>query len=151
MTLRRSKVSIVRETPRDGLKSILRWKEPEPAVALYHWSEACWYRKGRETCKSRIIRWDGKLREYSKGKRRKTYVCVEHRGEIDPGHQQIVAHVVLALYAGGGTEIGADGDIRSTRDIAGLSKMEVKEGGGVESDQQTAIKKEKGEGGKTAV
>lgn len=55
-------------------------------------------------------------------------MCVEHRGEIDPCHQQIVTHVILALHAGSGTEIGADGDIRSTRHIAGLSKTEVKEG-----------------------
>lgn len=57
-----------------------------------------------------------------RGKRRGTHVCVEDGHKIDSGHQQIIAHVVLALHAGGSTEIGADGDIRSTRYIAGLSK-----------------------------
>ena len=47
-------------------------------------------------------------------------MCVENRCEIDPRHQQIVAHIVLALYAGGGTEVGADGDIRGTGHIAEL-------------------------------
>jgi hypothetical protein len=28
---------------RMGLKSTLRWKEPEPAVAAYHWSDACYF------------------------------------------------------------------------------------------------------------
>jgi hypothetical protein len=51
-------------------------------------------------------------------KRRKTYVCVKDRHKVDPGHQQIVAHVILTLYAGSGTEIGADSDIRRTRYIA---------------------------------
>jgi hypothetical protein len=49
-------------------------------------------------------------------------VCVENGHEVYPGHQQIVAHIVLALYARGGTEIGADGYIGSTRNIAALSK-----------------------------
>ena len=48
-----------------------------------------------------------------------TYVCVKYGYEIDPRHQQIVTHVVLTLYAGGGAEVGADGDVGSTRDIAG--------------------------------
>ena len=51
-------------------------------------------------------------------------MCVKDGHEIDPCHQQIIAHVILALYAGGGTEIGADGDIRSTGHIAGLSGTE---------------------------
>lgn len=42
MTLSRSNCSIVRESFLAGLKSIFRWNAPEPAVALYHWSEACW-------------------------------------------------------------------------------------------------------------
>jgi len=45
-------------------------------------------------------------------------VCVEDGDEIDPCHEQIVAHIVLALHAGSGTEIGADGDIGSTGYIA---------------------------------
>ena len=52
-------------------------------------------------------------------------MCVEDGHEIDSCHQQIIAHVVLALYAGGGTEIGTDSDVRSTRYVAGLSKTEV--------------------------
>lgn len=44
-------------------------------------------------------------------KRRETYVCVEDGHEIDPGHQQIVSHIVSILDGRGGTEIGADGDI----------------------------------------
>ena len=60
-------------------------------------------------------------------------MCVEDGDEIDSCHQQIIAHVVLALHAGGGTEIGADGDIRSTRYIAGLSKRRVV--GGIKPDQ----------------
>ena len=57
-------------------------------------------------------------------KEKETYVCVEDGYEIDPRHQQIVSHIVLALYAGGGTEVGADGDIGGTRNIARLSKTE---------------------------
>ena len=41
MTLRRSNCSIVSDSCRAGLKSILRWNAPEPAVAVYHWSDAC--------------------------------------------------------------------------------------------------------------
>jgi len=57
-------------------------------------------------------------------KRKEAHVCVEDGHEIDPRHQQVVAHIVLALHAGGGAEIGADSDIRSTRYIAGSSKWE---------------------------
>lgn len=71
-----------------------------------------------------------------RGKRRGTHVCVEDWHEIDSGHQQIIAHVVLALHAGGGTEIGADGDIRSTRYIAGLSKTEVVSEGRISKRQR---------------
>ena len=46
-------------------------------------------------------------------------MCVEDGHEIDPGHQQIVAHIVLALHAGSGAEICADCDVGSTRYIAG--------------------------------
>ena len=60
-------------------------------------------------------------------------MCVEDGHEIDSCHEQIIAHVVLTLHAGGGTEIGADCDIRSTRYIAGLSKTEVV--GEIKSDQ----------------
>ena len=35
------KAAIVKVSSRMGSKSIFRWKEPEPAVAEYHWSEAC--------------------------------------------------------------------------------------------------------------
>jgi len=49
-------------------------------------------------------------------------VCVEDGYEIDPRHQQIVSHIVLALYGGGGTEVGADGDIGGTGHIARLFK-----------------------------
>lgn len=55
-------------------------------------------------------------------------MCVEDGHEIDSCHQQVIAHVVLALHAGGGTEIGADGDIRSTGYIAGLSERWVVSG-----------------------
>lgn len=55
-------------------------------------------------------------------------MCIEDGYEINPRHQQIVAHVILALHTWGGTEIGADGDVRRTRYIAGLSKTEA-EGG----------------------
>ena len=78
---------------------------------------------------STVVRHGDKIRR-KREKRRGTHVCVEDRHKIDPCHQQIVAHVVLALYGGGGTEIGTDGDIGSTRYIARLSKMEeVGEGG----------------------
>ena len=50
-------------------------------------------------------------------------MSVKDGHEVDPRHQQIVAHIVLALYARGGTEIGTDGDVRSTRYIAGSSKV----------------------------
>ena len=45
MTLRRSNASMVSGSPLTGLKSIFKWNEPEPAVALYHWSEACYQRE----------------------------------------------------------------------------------------------------------
>lgn len=41
ITLSRSKASIVRGSFREGLKAMVRWKEPEPAVPVYHWSETC--------------------------------------------------------------------------------------------------------------
>lgn len=62
-------------------------------------------------------------------------MCVEDGHEIDPCHQQIVAHVVLTLYAGGSTEIGTDGDIRGTRYIARSPKMGKGDGGGIKPDQ----------------
>ena len=61
---------------------------------------------------------------------KETYVCVEDRYEIDPRHKQVVPHIVLALYAGGGTEVGADGDIGSTGHIARLFKTEEADDGG---------------------
>ena len=36
---------------------------------------------------------------------------VENGHEVDSGHQQIVAHIILALYTGSGAKIGADGNI----------------------------------------
>ena len=36
ITLSKSKASIVSGSLRMGLKSIFRWKDPDPAVALYH-------------------------------------------------------------------------------------------------------------------
>ena len=41
ITLRRSNASIVRDCC-VGLNAICRWNSPEPAVAEYHWSEACY-------------------------------------------------------------------------------------------------------------
>jgi hypothetical protein len=67
-----------------GLKSILRWKAPEPAVALYHWSEACCW---------------GEYGENWRGDRKgRTYMAFEHGDEIYAGHEQIIAHVILASY-----------------------------------------------------
>ena len=51
-------------------------------------------------------------------------MCVKDGHEIDPGHQQIVAHIVLTLYGRSSAKISADCDIRSTRYVAGLSKRE---------------------------
>jgi hypothetical protein len=45
ITLSRSNASMVSSSLRSCLKSILRWKEPEPLVAVYHWSVACWCEK----------------------------------------------------------------------------------------------------------
>jgi len=63
-----------------------------------------------------------------RGNGKEAHVCVEDGHEIDPRHQQIVAHIVLALHAGGGAEVGADGDIGSTRHIAGSSEREEADG-----------------------
>ena len=57
-------------------------------------------------------------------KEKETYVCVEDRYEIDPRHQQIVSHIVLALYAGGSAKISADSDIGGTGHITKLFKTE---------------------------
>jgi hypothetical protein len=38
-------------------------------------------------------------------------VCVKDGHEIDPGHQQIVAHIILLLYARSSAKISAYGDI----------------------------------------
>jgi hypothetical protein len=72
---------MVRDSFLIGLKSILRWNEPEPAIAPYHWSEACCVNILIE-CTEAIV--DGE-----------TYMAIEYRGEIDSCHEQIVAHVVL--------------------------------------------------------
>jgi len=63
ITLSKSNASIVSGSPRTGRKSTFKWKDPEPADALYHWSEACCVRcynhswqqqRRRRTCPSSI-------------------------------------------------------------------------------------------------
>ena len=71
-------------------------------------------------------------------KENETYVCVEDGYEIYPRHQQIISHIVLTLYGGGGTEIGADGDIGGTGHVARLFKTEE-----IEADQWTSTKEKK--------
>jgi len=83
------------------------------------------------------------------GEEKETYVSVENRYEIDPRHQQIVSHVILALYTGGGTEVGAYGDIGGTGHIAGLFKTEEAGEGWKFSrinKRKTRRKKSQGEG-----
>ena len=41
ITLSKSNASIVKVSCRAGLYAIVRWKDPDPDVAVYHWSETC--------------------------------------------------------------------------------------------------------------
>ena len=87
ITLSSSKASIVSGSFRDGLKSILRWNDPAPAVALYHWSEACFW-KGR----------DRFCHEETSVKGMESYMSFQERDEIYPRNEEVVAHVVMAGY-----------------------------------------------------
>jgi len=76
ITLSRSNASIVRGSLRNCLKSIFRWKEPEPLVAVYHWSVACC-----SACQESAKRW----------KEEGTYNSFENRRQVDSRHKQIIA------------------------------------------------------------
>ena len=118
MTLSRSKASIVSGSLREGLKAIVRWKEPELVVEVYHWSETCCGARGGRACVR--MREEGRGRGEGRGsEERWTHLGVEDGGQVDARHEEVVAHVVLPLDALRRAQVGRDGDRGRARDVAG--------------------------------
>ena len=108
MTLRRSNCSIVSDSCRAGLKSIFRWNAPEPAVALYHWSDACCVRVGEmgkdgQSGSEPDGMEEKRMRRVSMEQRdcvrsiSSTHMAVQNGGKVHTGHEEVIAHVLLAL------------------------------------------------------
>jgi hypothetical protein len=64
---------------------MVRWNDPEPEVAVYHWSEMCYSL--------------GSLgRSYGHGEE-VTDMGIQYRGQIQTPHEKVVPHVILSHQA----------------------------------------------------